>query len=280
MTLRITDLASGYGRQAHIVNGVDLTVGRGELIGLLGPNGSGKSTLIKTIAGINAVRTGSLNWDDTVDLTALSRRELAKIVAYVPQSIAVSFALTVHEAVLLGRTPHFGARPTQEDFDFVERAIEQLGLAELADREVSELSGGQAQRVLIARALAQNPSILLLDEPTSALDIKYQWQTLELAGRFARENDIAALIAIHDLNQAARFCDRVVFLRQGRVLADGPAVDVYSTELIREAYGVDVALSTYRGYVEIHPAPSGSASLRDISNFSEVDRPLVLQSAR
>ncbi len=173
--------------------------------------------------------------------------------AYVPQSIGLSFGLDIKEAVLLGRTPYFGTRPREEDWDHVEAAMRLVGLDELRDRSVTELSGGQGQRVLIARALAQDPEILLLDEPTSALDIRYQWQTLSVAREITRKNDVAAVIAIHDLNQAARFTDRVVFLHQGEVIAQGSPADVYSPDLIKRVYGVDVEISTYKGYVQVHP---------------------------
>ncbi|ANH07575.1 ABC transporter ATP-binding protein [Shinella sp. HZN7] len=252
MTLRIDSLVVGYGKR-EVVKGATLQVRKGELVGLLGSNGSGKSTLIKTIAGINRHTRGSITWNDGTDLAALPRRELAKIVAYVPQSIGLSFALDIKEAVLLGRTPYFGTRPRDDDWDHVEAAMRLLGLDELGDRAVNELSGGQGQRVLIARALAQDPEILLLDEPTSALDIRYQWQTLSVARAVTRKNNVAGVIAIHDLNQAARFTDRVVFLHDGEVIADGPPADVYSPELIKRVYGVDVELSAYKGFVQVHP---------------------------
>lgn len=252
MTLTIDSLVVGYGKR-EVVKGATLDVKKGELVGLLGSNGSGKSTLIKTIAGINRHTSGSITWNGNTDLTALPRRELAKVVAYVPQSIGLSFALDIKEAVLLGRTPYFGTKPRDEDWQHVEAAMRLLGLDELGDRNVTELSGGQGQRVLIARALAQDPEILLLDEPTSALDIRYQWQTLTVAREVTRKNNVAGIIAIHDLNQAARFTDRVVFLHNGEVIADGRAADVYSPELIKRVYGVDVEISTYKGFAQVHP---------------------------
>jgi iron complex transport system ATP-binding protein len=252
MTLKISSLEVSYGKR-QVVKGANLTVEKGELVGLLGSNGSGKSTLIKTIAGINTQTKGSITWNDGIDLTKLPRRDLAKIVAYVPQSIGLSFGLDIREAVLLGRTPYFGTRPREEDWAHVDTAMQRMGLDELGDRAVTELSGGQGQRVLIARALAQDPEILLLDEPTSALDIRYQWQTLEVARDVTRKNNVAAVIAIHDLNQAARFTDRVVFLQDGVVIAEGRPADVYSPELIKQIYGVDVELSVHRGFVQVHP---------------------------
>ncbi len=252
MTLTIDSLVVGYGKR-EVVKGATLDVRKGELVGLLGSNGSGKSTLIKTIAGINRHTRGTITWNGGTDLANLPRRELAKIVAYVPQSIGLSFALDIKEAVLLGRTPYFGTKPRDEDWQHVEAAMRLLGLDELGDRNVTELSGGQGQRVLIARALAQNPEILLLDEPTSALDIRYQWQTLSVAREVTRKNNVAGIIAIHDLNQAARFTDRVVFLHNGEVIADGRAADVYSPELIKRVYGVDVEISAYKGFAQVHP---------------------------
>ncbi|MEU6643981.1 ABC transporter ATP-binding protein [Saccharomonospora sp. NPDC046836] len=253
MSLQIRDLEVGYGRHRTVLNSVDLDVRPGEIVGLLGQNGSGKSTLIKTVAGINRPAHGTMRWNETTDLGTLPRRELAKLVAYVPQAIRLTFSLDVREAVLLGRTPYFGTKPRAEDWYHVDQAIELLGLGELTGRTVTELSGGQAQRVLIARAIAQDPTILLLDEPTSALDLRYQWQTLNLARAVATGNGVAAVIAMHDLNQAARFCDRVVFLHHGNVLAAGEPSEVYDSELIERVYGLEVELSTYRGFVEVHP---------------------------
>ncbi len=278
MTLNINQLEVGYNRNSLVVKGIDLEVKRGELVGLLGPNGSGKSTLIKTIAGINKVRNGQITWDQDTNLNRISRRDLARLVAYVPQSISLTFSLDVREAVLLGRTPHFGTRPRADDWAHVEKAIELLGLSELADRQVTELSGGQAQRVLIARAIAQDPSVLLLDEPTSALDIRYQWQTLQLAQQITKDRNVAGLIAIHDLNQAARFCDRVVFLQSGHVLADGPAVEIYSSELIEQVYGVEVELSIYKGYVEVHPLTEDESFASPWSQFELAASPLVFDA--
>lgn len=260
MTLRIDSLEVGYGNR-QVVKGANLKVEKGELVGLLGSNGSGKSTLIKTIAGINSQTKGSITWNGETDLAKLPRRDLAKIVAYVPQSIGLSFGLDIREAVLLGRTPYFGTRPRDEDWAHVHAAMERMGLDELADRAVTELSGGQGQRVLIARALAQDPQILLLDEPTSALDIRYQWQTLSVARDVTRKKGVAAVIAIHDLNQAARFTDRVVFLQDGLVIAEGRPADVYSPELIKRVYGVDVELSIHKGFVQVHPLSDREPSL-------------------
>ncbi|MGI6878999.1 ABC transporter ATP-binding protein [Microbacterium sp. gxy059] len=261
MTLSAESLDVGYSPQRLIVHGVDLEVRSGELLGLLGPNGSGKSTLIKSIAGIAPVRGGRLVHDDDVDLASLSRAAAAKLVAYVPQTIEASFGLDVRESVLLGRTPHFGTRPRDVDWRHVDRAISLLGLDDLAGRAVTQLSGGQAQRVLIARAIAQDPRILLLDEPTSALDIRFQWQTLALARRLTRDAGVAAIIAIHDLNQAARCCDRLVVLKDGRLVASGTPGEVLRPDLIEDVYGIAVEVTDHRGFVEVHPVLDDTAGL-------------------
>lgn len=252
MSLEITDLSFGYGKRP-VLDGVSVTARRGELLGLLGPNGSGKSTVLKTVARIHAPGAGSITWDGGTDLRSLSRRDLARLVAYVPQNIAATFSLEVREAVALGRTPHGNSRPSATDWEHVDRALDVLGLRELVGRSVTELSGGQAQRVLIARALAQEPSVLLLDEPTSALDLKYQLQTLSLARAVARQRDVAAIIAIHDLNQAARYCDRIAFLLGGRIIAHGTPREVFSSAIVREVYGIDVEIAEHGGHVLVHP---------------------------
>src|SRR5690606_18143215 len=236
MTLDIAGLEVGYGRRT-VLDGLDLSVPRGRVLGLLGPNGAGKSTLIKAVSRIVRPTGG----------------DPARVVAYVPQSIELTFSLSVREAVLLGRTPYFGARPRRADHEKVEDAIVRLGLTDLADRSVTELSGGQAQRVLIARALAQEPQVLLLDEPTSALDLRYQLQTLHLAHQVATTRDVAVVVSLHDLNHAARFCDEVAFLLGGRILRSGPAPEVYTPELVEQVYGVRVDLTEHDGFVEVHP---------------------------
>lgn len=278
MTLSISSLIAGYGKKT-IIRQASFDVAPGEVVGLLGSNGAGKSTLIKAIAGINRHSSGSITWEGRTDLPTLSRRDLARIVAYVPQSIGLSFALDIREAVLLGRTPYFGTHPRDEDWRHVEAAMRLVGLEELGERAVTELSGGQGQRVLIARALAQNPKILLLDEPTSALDIRYQWQTLNVLRQIARERNVAVIVSIHDLNQAARFTDRVVFLHEGEVLATGRPADVYSPELIRTVYNVEVELSNHRGFVQVHPRHEEVPDLPAIAATAHITPRLPVRAA-
>ena len=251
MTIDIKDIRFSYGKR-EVLGGVSFSVGDGQFAALLGPNGSGKSTLVKVIAQVHKAAGGQVLLNGR-EAASLSRREHAREVGYVPQSGEAPFDLKVREAVLLGRTPHFGMAPRAEDWKRVDEAIELLGLGDLVDRSMSELSGGQQQRALIARAIAQDTRILVLDEPTSALDLRYQIETLQLVRRVTREQGITALIAIHDLNHAARFCDQIVLLHGGRIVADGSPDEALEAEKLAEVYGLPVTVRSIDGYVEVRP---------------------------
>lgn len=251
MTLEVKDIKFRYGKR-EILKGVSFEVPDAAFCALLGPNGSGKSTLVKVIAQVHKAASGDvvLNGRDAAEL---GRREHAREVGYVPQSGEAPFDVKVHEAVLLGRTPHFGMSPRPVDWRKVDEAIDLLGLTELVDRNMSELSGGQQQRALIARAIAQDTRILVLDEPTSALDLRYQIETLQLVRRVTREHGITALIAIHDLNHAARFCDQIVLLHGGTIVSNGTPEEALESDTLGEVYGLPVKVQNIDGYVEVRP---------------------------
>lgn len=251
MSLQIDDIRFSYGKHL-VLDGVSLEVAEGSFCALLGPNGSGKSTLTKVIAGVHRPASGTVSFGG-VDVLGLGRRSHARLIGYVPQSGEVPFDLTVREAVLLGRTPHFGIGPGRADWAKVDEAIALLGLGELEDRSLSELSGGQAQRALVARALAQDTRVLLLDEPTSALDLRYQIETLQLVRQITRSHGITALIAIHDLNHAGRFCDQAVLLHQGRIQRAGTPQEAFDEAALTAIYGLDVTVEEREGYVEVRP---------------------------
>ncbi|MBC9926441.1 MULTISPECIES: ABC transporter ATP-binding protein [unclassified Leucobacter] len=251
MSLKIDNVEFSYPKH-KVLKGVSLEVAEGSFCALLGPNGSGKSTLTKILAGIQKPSEGRVSFDG-VDLLGLRRRDHARTVGYVPQSGEAPFDMTVREAVLLGRTPHFGLRPSRKDWNKVEDAIDLLGLGELEHRRLSELSGGQAQRALVARAIAQDTKLLLLDEPTSALDLRYQVETLQLVRWITRRRGITALIAIHDLNHAGRFCDQTVLLNGGKIVASGSPVDAFDEETLSEVYGLRVTVEKRDGYAEVRP---------------------------
>ena len=251
MSLSVQHLSFSYGAR-RVLQDVSLDVAPGTFCALLGPNGSGKSTLVKAIAGVHRAQSGTVTVEGR-RTSSLGRRELAKVVGYVPQAGDAPFDLTVREAVMLGRTPHFGIAPRAEDRARVEDAISRMGLEDIAERSMSELSGGQAQRALIARALAQDTRVLLLDEPTSALDLRYQIETLQLVRQITREEGISALIAIHDLNHAARYCDQIVVLHGGRLVADGSPAEALQASVLRTVYEVDVQVETREDGVEVRP---------------------------
>jgi iron complex transport system ATP-binding protein len=225
-----------------IVDGVSFEVERGEWVSILGPNGAGKTTLLRVLAGTIGFR-GEARLDGH-RLGRLRRREVARLVALVPQTPVVPAAMTVAEYVLLGRTPHLLplAQEGAEDRAAAAAVLSRLDLHEFAGRELGSLSGGELQRAVIGRALAQAAPILLLDEPTTALDIGHQQQVLELVDRLRREEGLTVVAAMHDLTLAAQYGDRVVLVDRGRVVAEGSARDVLTSERVEELYGARVRL--------------------------------------
>ncbi|MEY8655886.1 ABC transporter ATP-binding protein [Brachybacterium paraconglomeratum] len=269
MSLSVQHLSFSYGPR-RILEDVTFEVAPGAFCALLGPNGSGKSTLVKAIAGVHRAKSGTVTVEGR-ETSSLGRRELARVVGYVPQAGDAPFDLTVREAVMLGRPPHFGIAPRAEDRAKVEDAIARMGLGDLAERSMSELSGGQAQRALIARALAQDTRVLLLDEPTSALDLRYQIETLQLVRQITREEGISALIAIHDLNHAARYCDQIVVLHGGRLVADGSSAEALRVPVLRSVYEVDVEVDAREGAVEVRPRVDAAGFTRTGARLVELD---------
>ena len=238
--LKIDNLHFRYsGRAPSVLNGVSLELYQGEVGILLGKNGSGKTTLFKNILGIERRTEGSILFEGQ-DLSALSRREQAQLIAYVPQDIRFG-ALCVFESIMLGRVAHFGLKAGPEDYAAVSRIIEEMGLADYAYRNVDELSGGERQKIAIARALAQDPKLMIFDEPTGNLDIANEQLILSEARRLAREKNIAILSSLHDLNQALYFGDRFFFLKDGIVKYTG-GKDCVTESVIKDIFDVDVQI--------------------------------------
>jgi iron complex transport system ATP-binding protein len=251
MSLELCDLSVDIGDR-RIVSDINLHIDDGQFGGLLGPNGSGKSTILKAIYRVHRPAAGGVLLDGT-DLLALSAREAARRVAVVAQESTVEFALTVAEMVMLGRIPHKRRfeGDTAEDREITARSLERVGCAALATRSFQALSGGEKQRVLIARALAQEADHLILDEPTSSLDVRYQVEVLELVA----ELGVTVLAAIHDLGLAALYCDTVHLLADGRLVADGPPAAVITAEAVHAVYGADVAVVAHPDTGAPQPLP-------------------------
>lgn len=229
-------LSCGYPGRT-VLTGVDLDLTPGSVTALLGPNGSGKSTLLKTLCGTLPTLGGSVTVEDS-PARMLSAVQLAKKVAFVPQEESYPFRFTVRQVVLMGRFPHSpGLFDTAEDLAAAERAMQTADCLEFADRHVTEISGGEKQRVLIARALAQEARVLLLDEPTSHLDVGHQVAFSSLAGNLAAKG-YAILAAVHDLNLASSFARQAILLQGGRVGLTGPIRTVIESPILDDVYGV------------------------------------------
>ena len=231
------------------LRGVDLHLAAGEWLGLIGPNGAGKSTLLRAIAGLVA-------HEGTVSLTG-GERPGGTDVALVPQIPILPEGMSVAEYVMLGRSPHLGwlATESRRDRSIVASVLERLELARFADRPVRQLSGGETQRVVLARALAQQAPVLLLDEPTSALDLGHRDAVLELIDKLRRNDGISVIAAMHDLGTAARFADRLALIDRGRIVADGPPRSVLAAGRLSDVYATPLSVHTVEGEIVVLPAP-------------------------
>ena len=238
--LKIEDLTVSYGSR-RVLHGISLEVQAGEVLALIGPNGAGKSTLVRAASGVIPVQAGRV-CADGVDLLALAAMQRACRLAVVPQAVALPPAFTAWETVLLGRTPHlnFLGQISEKDEQIARQALQKVDALTLADRRVGELSGGEQQRVLLARALAQSTPILLLDEPTVHLDLQHQVALMGTVRGLARTDHLAVLVALHDLNLAAHYADHVALLVAGEIRAAGTPKQVLTSENISAAYNIQV----------------------------------------
>lgn len=254
MRITLKGVCVDYDRH-RAVDDVSFEALQGQVVGLVGPNGSGKSTVIRCMAGIMRPSAGQVLLDGR-SVASLSLRELSGRIAYVPQGMPDSHSMTAMGSVLLGRRPHIGWEVTARDLAAVQEAMEAMGVDSLADKPLGKLSGGERQRVVIARALAQQPEAFLFDEPTNNLDLRHQIDVLETSRRLAHREGKPVVIALHDLNLAYAYSDRVVMLRGGRVFAAGNPGDVLTAGHIGEVYEVEVDIVESRGSRFIVPQPS------------------------
>lgn len=284
IAIGLDGVVAGYrsaGGARRVLNGVDLTVGRGEMVALLGANGSGKTTLLNVMAGTILPSAGSVELFGR-PLGSWSRGEVARSVAVLPQSLELPAGFRVAEVVAMGRTAH-GARWfgwTADDVRAVEEALRDADAIELAERPITELSGGERQRVLVALALAQEPSLLLLDEPTTHLDVAHAAWLLARVTRLRQLRGLSVVMVLHDLVLASAWAPRVVVLHGGRVLADGAPEQALRPDVVRDAYGVAVeTVVTDAGRRLIVPhLPHVPASAREVPQESGSEVPPDLPS--
>ena len=238
--LSVENLTFRYGKQsAPVLNGVNLELKQGEIGILLGKNGSGKTTCFKNILGLLSPSGGSIRFDGE-DMLKMPRRERARRIAYVPQDIRFG-ALTVFDSILMGRVSYFGLKASHEDYLATERIMAEMHLEDFAGRNVEELSGGERQKVAIARAMAQEPKLMVFDEPTGNLDIANEQLIIEEAKKLAKEKNIAILSSLHDLNQAMYFGDKFFFLKNG-VVAHAGGQDVIREDVIKDIFDINVRI--------------------------------------
>ncbi len=232
-----------YFGEDKILHGLDFDIPEGSLVSILGPNGSGKTTLLKNICRILRPKAGTILLDGR-DIETLTQKHLAKKMAVVPQGHEISFDFNVHDVVLMGRYPY--QRPFRSesglDFEIVEWAMNETETWHLRDRSINQISGGERQRVIIARALAQGPQVLLLDEPISQLDIKHQMNILELCKRLNASQGITIVMTLHDINLAGRYSDTIILMNKGVIEAIDVPEQVLTRENIKKVYGIDVKL--------------------------------------
>jgi iron complex transport system ATP-binding protein len=255
VTLTIDDIDCAYG-SVEILKGINFKVKSGQFLGILGPNGSGKTTLLKSISKVLKPKKGAILIDDK-DIYKMKNLDLARQMAVVPQTSPVSFDFTSLEVVLMGRNPHMTRFKMEgkSDLDIAKNAMKLTRTWEFADRPITELSGGERQRVIIARALTQEPKILLLDEPTTHLDISNQLEILDLIKQLSEEKNMLVVAVFHDFNLAARYCDSIILMKKGKIVAVGDADGTLTAENVKEVFSVDTLVKKHPITGQLHVIP-------------------------
>ncbi|HUV25487.1 MAG TPA: heme ABC transporter ATP-binding protein [Methanomassiliicoccales archaeon] len=238
MRLEVDGISFAYNSH-DVLSDISFQMCGGQMVGIIGPNGSGKTTLLKCINRVLKPRLGTVLLEGK-DLKELSRKEIALEIGVVPQNNEIRFPFTVMDVVMMGRSPALQTfqRESKEDLEIVEKAMRMTDVLRLADREIDQVSGGERQRVIIARALAQRPKVLLLDEPTLHLDVNHQLEVLDLVQDLAKSEGLTVIMVSHDLDLAARYCDRVIMLSEGSIRAAGKVEKVLTSENLEAVFKI------------------------------------------
>lgn len=238
--LRVDQISYGY-EKALVLKDIGFSVEKGQFLGIIGPNGAGKTTLLKTINRILPLRKGEI-FLEGLNLSSLSLKKIAQEMSIVEQDIQLSFSLTVLDLVLMGRFPHLVRfrKETKKDIEIVRASLELTQTLKLADRQFNQLSAGERQRVILAKALAQEPQLLLLDEPTAHLDIGHQIKMFDLLAKLNKERNLTIIAVLHDLNLASEYCEKLILLDRGELRSYGSCREVLQYEIIEKAYGTVV----------------------------------------
>ena len=251
--MKLENISFSY-ETSPVIKDFSVEIQEQDFIGLIGPNGSGKSTLLKVMGGILEPDTGSVQFKES-PITRINKKLFAQSVSWIPQDHPMVFPFKVSEIVLMGRHPYLSplSFESSEDFEICRRAMETTMTSQFADRYFNEISGGEKQRVMIASALAQNPEMMLLDEPTAALDLKYQVQILKILKDLNTDHKMTLILAMHDLNLASKFCNRLILLDEGKIIRDGSPEQVLEKDILEQVYGVEIDLDSKDGCIRVHP---------------------------
>ena len=254
ISIENTTFSYGLGEE-NLLDGINLNIEKGKFIGILGPNGCGKSTLLKVILKYLNPKEGIIKIENK-ELKEYTQSELAEILSFVPQKSSLTMPLTVEDVVYMGRVTYIKNRWTgfdREDREKVEKIMQMLKIDKFKNRVIFSLSGGEFQRVLLARALAQNTNIMLLDEPTSALDMNYALEIMKLTSYFVQNESLTAVMVLHDLNLASMYCDSIILLKNGKIAYEGTPKELFRPEILEEIYGFNCEVIENNGFSYVIP---------------------------